>query len=110
MLDRIHPADGNPLQCCFHGPDFNMDKDMRSVLHQYNLKHQKDTRQNENNQDRSKFLPRPANLVPPKTNLLHNVVDKSHLTTDDHQDYYFNDNFSCVSETSDTVVQYENIE
>ena len=39
MLATIHPPNGDPNKCCFRGPSFNSDKDMREKLHQYNLKH-----------------------------------------------------------------------
>ena len=100
ILDRIHPPDGNPLQCCFRGPDFNPDKDMRTILHQYNLKHQNDRRQNENEQDRSTMLPKSATLVPPKTNFILDTLDKSHITTDSNNEYFFDDSYSISSTNS----------
>ena len=100
ILDRIHPADGNPTQCCFRGPDFNPDKDMRTILHQYNLKHQNDKRQNDSKQDRSSILPKLPTLVRPKTNLIMDTLDKTHITTDLQQDYYFDDEYSLPSNQS----------
>ena len=74
---------------------------MRTILHQYNLKHQNDRRQNETNQDRSSLLPRSATLVPPKTNLVTDTLDKSHITTDCHDDYFFDDPYSVPSYSDD---------
>ena len=68
MLATIHPPNGDPNKCCFRGPSFNSDKDMREKLHQYNLKHPGDKGQNSTTQDRSRIPPKQADLPKGKVN------------------------------------------
>ena len=120
MLATIHPPNGDPNKCCFRGPSFNCDKDMREKVHQYNLKNPKDIGQNLNKQDRQHIPPKKADLPgskvnfasPEDTNANNEMLEQTPM--DDHiyvEDFIYDtnpDDYIHMSEDPTYVEEQEN--